>query len=228
MPRGATLFAVPATAALVLGSPPAAAQLHLDVGGEAGLAKRWLSDRPSSGGPDAGFGPTFELHAHLAILPLLRAGVYVTHDIAPVTGIAAREITSAGVRLKVLSPLLRAHWRAWVFAGFGYAGAYAPGYVGTYGTGSPPVATEVNVAGAGGSYFEVPAGVGLGYRLRRRMELTMELGARIGFAFRGSLYGDDGGRAAFAADGSGGEDRIAKPGDDTFALSLSLGLSFDL
>jgi hypothetical protein len=205
----------------------AGAQLHFDVGAEAGVSRRFLTDRPP-GGPDAGFGAAFEVHGHIAILPLLRAGAYVAHDIAPVPGLAAREITSAGLRVKVVPPLFPAPWRAWVFAGFGYAGVYAPAYDTVYapaGDGEPP--GPVHVAASGGSYFEVPVGLGASYRLRRWVELTAELGARFGFGFRGSVYGEDGGRAAFAMDGSGQQERVAKAGDDTASVALSLGVSFD-
>jgi hypothetical protein len=201
------------------------AQLHFDVGAEAGASRRFFTDRPPVG-PDAGYGPTFEAHGHIAILPLLRAGVYLTHDIAPVMGLAAREITSAGLRVKLVPPLLPRPWRTWLFAGFGYAGVYAPGYETVYAS-SGAAPTAVNVSTSGGSYFEVPAGLGIGYRLRRWVELTGELGARVGFGFRGSVYGEDGGRAALAADGSGSEVRIVKPGNDTLCLAFSLGVSFD-
>jgi hypothetical protein len=215
-----------AIAALVLLVPARAwAQLHFDVGAEAGASKRFFTDRPS-GGPDAGYGATFEVHGHVAILPLLRAGVYVTHDVAPVTGLAAREVTSAGLRVKVVPPLLPRPWRTWLFAGFGYAGVYAPGYETVY-AGAAGAPTAVNVSASGGSYFEVPAGLGIGYRLRRWVELTGELGARVGFGFRGSVYGEDGGRAALAQDGTGPQVRIGKPGDDSLCVALSLGVSFD-
>jgi hypothetical protein len=160
------------------------------------------------------------VHGHLAVLPLFRAGVYVAHDISPVTGgIGARQITSAGLRFKFTPPLLRKRWRSWLFAGIGYAGAYAPGYE----LASPTAPTAVTAAG--GSYFEVPLGVGVAYKLRKPVELTLELGSRLGFGFTGSLYGADGGRAALA---SAGPERLPSAGQDLLALYLSIGVSLDL
>jgi hypothetical protein len=213
-------------AAGALAPARAEAQLHFDVGAEGGVSKRVLTDRPP-GGPDAGFGAAFEVHGHIAILPLLRAGLYVAHEVAPVPGLAAREITSAGVRFKVVPPLLRGPWRTWLFAGFGYAGVYAPGYATVYPVAAGGAPLAVNVAGSGGSYFEVPVGLGASYRLRKWVELTGELGARIGFGFHGSVYGEDGGRAAFAANGSGLQERIREAGNDALGLALMLGVSFD-
>jgi hypothetical protein len=210
----------------VFATARAEAQLHFDAGAEAGVSKRLLTDRPP-GGPDAGFGAAFEVHGHIAILPLLRAGLYVAHDVAPVPGLAAREITSAGMRVKVVPPLLRGPWRTWLFAGFGYAGVYAPGYATVYPLPSGGAPVPVRVAGSGGSYFEVPVGVGASYRLRKWVELTLELGARIGFGFHGSVYGEDGGRAAFVANGSGLQERIPEAGNDSLAFALSFGVSFD-
>ena len=214
----------------------AGAQVHVDVGAEVGAMKRFSSDRPP-GGPDAGFGPVLEVHGHVAILPFVRAGVYFTHDIAPVPGITAREITTGGFRLKVAPPLRSGRFRTWAFVGFGYAGVYAPGYQATLPLGAAGAPAATTVSASGGSYFEVPLGIGVGYKLRRREyfggrspgggELTCELGSRFGFGFQGSLYGEDGGRAAFVS-GSPQEQRVPKQGNDVFALALSLGYSFDL
>jgi hypothetical protein len=130
-----------------------------------------------------------EAYGHVAIVPLVRAGLYVAEDVSTAPGLPAREITSGGLHIKLIPPLFSGRWRAWLAAGFGYAVVHAP---------------------AGGGYFEVPVGLGVGFRVRRRVELTGELGARFGFGSTGGAYG------------------AGTPGDDTYAGTLSIGVSFEL
>ncbi len=101
--------------------------------------------------PDASFGPMVELHAHVAILPLLRAGFYVSHDIS--SELSTRQFTSFGLRAKVTPPLLCGPWRTWAFLGLGYSLAYAPGYQHDYAyvNGAPP--TTVSVDSTSGGFF---------------------------------------------------------------------------
>lgn len=201
------------------------AQLHWDVGGEAGVMKRFLTSR-DTGQADAGFGPVFQLQGHVAILPLLRAGAYLAHDISPVTGIAARQITSAGIHLRLSSPWPRDPWRSWVYAGIGYAGVYAPSYRTTLHLSADPSqpGTDANVQGAGGGFLEVPLGLGVAYRLRRPWELMAELGTRIGFAFSGSVYSS--GALAFPVGNP--TQQIVPSGNDSVSLLLSLGINLEL
>jgi len=178
-----TLVAVGSALCLLAWAREAAAQLHADVDVEAGPMQRLLSSRAAGQG-NAGIGPMFELSAHVAVLPLLRAGAYVSFDLSPIGGEDTREILAAGLSGRLYSPWPRGDWRAWLTLGFGYAAAHAPSYGG--------------VAAASGGFFEVPAGVGASLRLSRSFELIGELGARIGFGFSGSMYnrgvstGDDG------------------------------------
>ncbi len=151
-------------------------------------------------------GPVGELRAHVALVPMLRLGPYLAHDIAPLSGAPAREVTEAGLRAKLTPPLLALPWRAWVFAGVGYARAYEPSHR-LEGSGD-------FVPGQAGGSLEARAGLGLGYRLDRTWELFAELGSRFGLLFVGSMY-DRGGCVC-------GE---PYQGKDSFALSLSLGLS---
>jgi hypothetical protein len=158
------------------------------------------------GAPSPIPGPTGELRVHLAILPMLRLGPYLAHEIGLQSSGPAREITEGGLRARLSPPLLSLPWRTWVFVGVGYARAYEPSH--SFGT------SGAFVPGEGGGFLETRVGLGLGYRLRRAWELFAELGGRIGLVFAGSLY-EPGGCGC-------GE---PYEGKDSFALSLSLGLS---
>ena len=73
------------------------AQLHWDVGAEVGVMQRVAPDR-APGAPSPAPGPVGEVHAHVALLPMLRLGPYLAHDI--VLGTAERQTTEAGLRAK--------------------------------------------------------------------------------------------------------------------------------
>jgi hypothetical protein len=153
-------------------------------------------------------GPVAELQAHVAILPMLRIGPYVAHDISPVSGAPARQISEAGVRAKLSPPILALPWRTWAFIGAGYARTYQPSH-------EVSGSTVLFVPGAGGGLFDTRVGLGLGYRLAKPWEIFAELGARFGLVFAGSMYG--------GACGCG----APYTGKDSFALSLSVGLSLN-
>jgi hypothetical protein len=215
-------------AAMVALASPARAQVHWDASAQVGVMKRFLADRPR-GGSDAGFGPVGEIHGHIAILPLLRVGPYVSHDIMPAPGDAsAYQITSVGGRAKVTSPFPQDPWRIWGFIGFGYAGVYGPSYHTNLDLSSTgiPSRQDVLATGAGGSFFEVPFGIGVSYKLRRPWHLTAELSGRAAFGFTGSLYNTDEGRAGFAA----GQPQLllTNAGTNPFGLGLALGVMVDL
>ena len=133
----------------------AAAQVRWDLGASAGVMRRFLSggDVPGASG---GFGPLLSLQGHVALLPLLRVGAYLSHDVAPTNGPEpAKQITSAGLRVKFTPPWPRGEWRAWAFLGLGYAGVYAPSYhpkLRPAGAGAPE---EVYAPGSGGAFLEV-------------------------------------------------------------------------
>jgi hypothetical protein len=201
----------------------AEAQIHGDVALEGGVEKRFLRARPISG-QDAGFGPTFELSARVAVVPLLRAGVYVSHDISPVAGADAREITSAGLSLRLMSPWPRGASRIWVAAGFGYATAYAPSYVEMVPTGPSGANVSATASGTSGGFFEVPLGVGASLGLTRGWELLAEAGARIGFGFVGSMYNQ--GPTVVSLASMPQAQHAA--GDDSLGVFLVVGLAYEL
>jgi hypothetical protein len=190
----------------------AEAQVHWDAVGHVGVLQRFPNDL------DGRPGPTGMLAAHVAILPLLRAGVYLTGDYAPVANAPERFVFSGGFRAKLLSPWPSSpHFRAWLFGGIGYALLNAPGVT------VVPSGPTSETAGAGvasqGSFAEVPVGIGFGYRLRRPWELQAELGTRFGFAFGGTYFD-----AAPATSGAPG--RQTSTGESV-GLSLTVGIAFD-
>jgi hypothetical protein len=203
---------------------PALAQVHADIDLEAGAALHVLSSRPPSSAPqNAEVGPTLGLSGHLAILPLLRAGVYVLHDFSPVSGADLREFTSAGLSVRVFSPWPHNDFRVWLGVGLGYAASEAPGYAAPIAfAGGAPVTAQV--ASTKGGYFELPLALGSSLRLSQRFELFSEIGARVGFAFTGSMY--ESGASASAA--GLGPRSLPPLGDDVVTVFLVLGVALQL
>jgi hypothetical protein len=207
---------------------PARAQLHWDIAGQAGVMKRFLGARSIKG--DAGFGPTIGLEGHVALLPLIRVGAYVGHDISPMPDqIAARDITSGGLHVKLLPPWPRGDFRLYFFLGFGYAGVYARSYpftasipTGISGGTTPSPGT---VQGAGGSFFEIPFGIGATYKLASVVNLVGELGARWGFGHSGSVYEDPGPQLTIPGRP---DDNVGPAGIDQWAVALTVGVMLDL
>jgi hypothetical protein len=208
-PRSSTVFALRLATLAMLAIVPrsAAAQVHWDMGGEVGVMQR-LTTRGDPGAPAPRPGPVGELYAHVALLPMIRLGPYFTHDISPLSGAPSRQISAAGVRIKLSPPLLKGAWQTWAFSGVGYARTYEPSH--------RLVATDAFVPGAGGGLLDLRLGLGLGYRLSRPWVLFVELGGRFGIALTGSMYE----RGACGC----GEPYV---GEDSFALSLSVGLSLN-
>lgn len=186
----------------------AGAQIHWDASAQLGVMKRVLTDR-QNGDPVAGVGPAGQLTGHVALLPLVRVGGYIGHDISPFNdgALSARDITWGGLRAKIMSPWPRGDVRLWLFVGFGYAGVYQR---------STSLGPNSYMRGAGGSFFEVPFGLGASYKLRKPWELCAELGARAGFGHTGSVYGHG---VPKVEDG---------PGTDSFAIGLTVGVLVDL
>ncbi len=206
----------------------AEAQLHWDASAQLGVMKRFLANRPPSA-EDVGLGPTGQLTAHVALLPLVDVGGYVGHDISPLPGdAAARNITFGGLRAKGMIPWVRGSMRAWLFAGFGYAGVYSQSYDKTFTVGDGLGNTERrpgHVQGAGGGFFEVPFGIGASYKLFKPWELCAELGGRFGFGHTGSVYELPGPEARVT--GLPGQN-VGPAGLDRFALGLTVGVMIDL
>ncbi len=207
----------------MLASPtPALAQVKWDLAAEAGVVKRTTTGG-SSGASSPGVGPGFQVSGHVALVPMVRVGVYAAMDLAPAAGsgdgeIGQRTYWEGGVQVRLVPPLLPAPWRTWAFAGIGFAYTYAQSYelAGPQG--------NVLVDGESGSMLDVPLGLGLAYRLMAPWSFFVQAAARIGAGFYGPMY-------AGAPGVSGGSNSSgispAFAGHDSFALSLTLGVSFD-
>lgn len=216
---------------VVVGLPGAAgAQVHWDASAQAGGIKRWLADRPS-GGADATFGGQAQLAAHVALLPLVRAGVYGAFDVTG-AGDATRFFAGGGPHVKIFAPLPGGAPRVWLGTGFGVIGATSPTYranVVVPATAGGTMAVDADVASAGGHFFEVPIALGASAKVWGPWSLMAELGLRWGFGHGGSLWGGRG----YGLDSRGAVGlvdpayRIPSPGVDRFALGLTVGVLYD-
>jgi hypothetical protein len=219
MPRWIKVF-VPC--AVLFSSGVARAQIHADLELEAGTSLHVLTARQGpAGNPDP--GPALSLAGHVAVLPLLRAGIYVLHDFSPTPGADLRELTSAGLSVRLYAPWPRGDLRLWFATGLGYAAAEAPSYVSPPElANSPGMATQVS--STSGGFFELPLGIGTSFRVSQRFELIAEAGARIGFGFTGSMY-EDGPTATT----SGSPPRPLPPaGEDRVTVFLVAGVALQL
>jgi hypothetical protein len=207
--------------AVALAARSATAQLRWDLGASAGAAKRFTTGA-AAGAPDPGVGPVFGVEGHVALVPMLRIGAYATQDTSPAPGIGPRFFWEGGLHLKATPPLLAPPWRAWAFAGVGYAYAVATSYHGppSGAAASAPVAFQ----GVTGGLLDIPLGIALGYRLQPHGAWLAfaQLGARIGAAFFGRMYEQGAPTAQLGTP-------LTAPfvGKDSFALTLCVGLSLE-
>ena len=129
------------------------------------------------GAPTPEPGPVGEVRAHVALVPMLRLGPYVAHDIGLLSGAPARGITEAGAARQ------------------GVASAAHPvrGGAGRSSVSGTPARTSRATAWTGGGrlrpreaggFLETRVGLGVGYRFDRSWEVFAELGGRIGLALR--------------------------------------------
>ena len=186
--------------------------MRWDIGAEVGGMKRFSAHDTTPGSStarDPDVGPVLTIQGHLALAPMIRAGLYVAEDVSPATGVAARSFSESGLELKVTLPLLPLPWRLSLIAGTGYAYVSAPSYRVTV-LSHGDRASVVRVAEHGGM-FELPVGLALGRRLTSSWILLAELSARLGIGFFGPMYDPGSGFL----------------GRDSFALSLAIGVSFE-
>jgi hypothetical protein len=186
-----------AAGAVLLLSREARAQLRWDVGAHAGVTKRFTGGGDASA-PAPGFGPSFGVQAHVALVPMVRLGGYFEGDLSPASPESPRAFWAGGLHARFMPPLLGGPWRTWLSVGFGYADAYS------------------YERHTGGDLFEVPVGLGLGRKIGGPWVLYAELGPRFCFGALGTMYAatDDPRAAPFL-------------GKDSFALGASVGLSLE-
>jgi hypothetical protein len=147
----------------------ASAQLRWDVEAQGGLQRHALTSKPP-GTSDADVGPLVEASGHVALIPLLRVGLYGAYQSGRVPSQATTQLFSSGLDLRLLFPWPRGDYRVYARAAIGEGVMYAPAH--------PPVAA------ASGSFTEVPVALGFAYRVHAPLWLTAETGARFGFASR--------------------------------------------
>jgi len=196
------------------------AQVHYDVGVEGGVTKRFLTSQPD-GGSDPGFGPSFGVQGHLALLPMLRVGAYFAFDYSPHEFEPARLLYAGGLHARILPPIFRnACTYTWVGLGFGYVTTYAP----SFNTQDTVNGTTQNTLfyGSTGHFFEIPLSIGVARRIRKPFQVFAELGFRLGFASSGEYYdGRPGQTSNFPPVAA------VSPGSETIAVSLSVGIQLD-
>lgn len=218
----AALLAITAGVVTILSPTRADAQVHWDLGAQAGAIDRFMTGGDAAGASPRP-GPVFQAQGHLALVPMVRLGAYASTDVSRTSDRGTRTFWEGGLHVRFTPPLLSTPWRAWAFAGFGYAYTYKTSYhhaeVGPNGG-----SIDVAYGDVYGGMLDVPLGIGLGYKVRGPWELFAELGGRFGVGFFGPMY-DDGapGRAV------GTSLPFVEPfrGKDSFALSLTAGLSLD-
>ncbi len=218
------LWPIPLLLALsVFATRPAHAQ-HADANFEAGLSKRFLS-----GGLKGSVGPIIGLSGDLALMPLIRVGAYFDEELAADGEAKAPFITSFGGRVKFLPPLGSEKLRAWLFVGIGYAIVSAPGYhtsepVPNFNTGGQSN-VDATVASTGGSFVEIPFGIGGSYQLRAPWVVLAELSGRASLGSGGNYF-DPTGRPATIT--STGDSIGIITGSESFAVILTVGIGLDL
>jgi hypothetical protein len=191
----------------------------------------------NAGGLPGSVGPTVGVEGDVALLPLLRLGAYADYEYAYTSEVASPSIVSFGARLKVMVPGYRRNVHWWLFTGFGAAVLEAPGYSEAF---AGADANTLVVPPASGYFFEVPLGVGMGWRVRKPWEVVAELQGRFGFGQGGSYFTSDSSgngltRPATAENvlpnGTSIPSSLASPvqgtGADVFAVLLTIGIAVD-
>lgn len=227
------LLVVAALTAAGLWGVPAAAQVNSDIGISGGVMKR-ITTGAEDGTP--AFGPVVQLQAHLAVLPMLRVGLYASWDYAAMPSYGSRNVYEGGIHAKLTPPLLSAPWKTYLYAGLGGGYVRQEGFQGLGGVEADMRTIPVVTYSANdGAIMEIPVGLGLAYQLGsapggrgRHWDLFFELGGRFGIAFFGSIYDPNGTATATEANLPNGQTVIHGPflGQDSFALTLSVGVSW--
>jgi len=191
--------------ALASGEHEALAQVRWDAEVQAGVERRVLTSRPP-GVVDAGPGPLLAASTHVALIPLLRVGLYLAYDASPVAALDARELVSGGVDVRLLSPWPRGSRRVYVRVGLGQVGMFSSAHGLLDGRAAGGSAL---VPAARGTFTEVPLAVGVLCRVTAPIWITAEAGARVGFGFGGGAYSPGG---------------SVTNGDDSAAMFVDLGV----
>jgi len=221
--------------AVALAPRRAEAQVHWDANVQAGVSGRVFTNSASGGLPGS-IGPVVGVAADVAVVPLLRLGLYGDFEYADTTEPAFSSVVSFGGRVKLMLPGYRnsVHW--WLFTGVGGVIWNAPAYTVVGIDPNLPANAVSTVTPASGYFAEIPLGVGMGWRVRRPWEVVAELQGRVGFDMNGSYF-TQGGNFSNPDDGSGlgttrpttsssGSGNITT-GNDIFAVLFTIGIGLD-
>ncbi len=231
-------LAVFAFCALLAAPRRAEAQVHWDANVHAGGIGRVFSNDVSGGVPGS-IGPIVGVEGDVAIVLLLRLGVYGDYEYADTTEPSFSSVVSFGGRVKLMIPGYRrgVHW--WLFSGFGAVLWNAPSYLIANQTTQNPDGSSsgiTTVPAANGYFFEIPVGVGMGVRLRHPWELVVELQGRFEPDMNGSYFTQNGGFTDPDNSGGIGTTRPTSgvagapsvpTGNDVAAFLLTVGIGFD-
>lgn len=149
--------------ALVLGATRANAQVHWDASATAGPALRRAEP-----------GVVAQLASHVALLPLVRAGIAFHGEVEP--GSASLWLGGGSARLKLLSPWPAGSTRLYLHVGVGLTFARGEDALGT---------------ARSGRLGELPFGLGCQARVWGPWAFVGELGLRPAFAHGGALFPRD-------------------------------------
>jgi hypothetical protein len=203
---------------------PARADTNFDLSLQTGAGYRFRAN-----GLPGSWDPMLIVQADVALVPMLRLGLYLDEEIAIDGEPSAPFMTGFGGRFKFTpAGLNNENFRFWVFAGFGFTGVVAPGYSQSLpysnpnGTGETQV--TANVQPVNGYFLEFPFGFGASYKLRGNWSFVSELSGRADLDSSGEYF-DPTGRPASAPNqvAAGGI-----MGTQSVAIFLTAGVGLDL
>jgi hypothetical protein len=224
------LFAVFVLVA-VCAARPASADTNFDLNVQTGVGRRFLASPSGGGGLAGSWDPILLVEADVALVPLLRLGVYLDEEIAIDGEPKAPFMTGFGGRFKFTpAGLNNEKFRFWVFVGLGFTGVVAPGYTQSLpyqtpnGENGTTTLIASNVQAVNGYFVEIPFGLGGSYKLRGNWSFVSELSGRA-TVDSGGEYFDPSGRPATAPNQVAAGNVI---GSESVAIFLTAGVGLDL
>lgn len=180
---GRRVWAAAFASALVIMSGSSDANAQFNGGLEGGIAAR-------TGTPSLQPGLAWGVHASVSPVPVLSVGAYylgynMTVDGAPATAHKAA-FDSFGGKLRLTLPLPASDFRPYGYLGFGRVNASYP--VETVPLVDDTSGIPATLLPRKGHFYELPVGLGLGYKTAKILELSIDFGVRPSFGFGGDAY----------------------------------------
>jgi hypothetical protein len=203
---------------------PARADTNFDLSVQTGVGYRVLTN-----GLSGSWDPMLLVEADVALVPMLRLGLYLDEEIAIDGEPRAPFMTGFGGRFKFTPAGLNTEkFRFWVFAGFGVTGVVAPGYTQSQFFANPNgpggVSVQATDQAVNGYFLEVPFGFGASYKLRGDWSFLAELSGRAALDSSGEYF-DPSGRPASSSSPVAAGDII---GTESIGVFLTAGVGVDL